>query len=168
MHPLDLTLHIGALWGALPEKWGTGMCGLEDPFSHSPCRLQEPHFSIFSVLKVLLSPQNHNLKKNFSSKASKLAKSSVPKPQKLGQTSVHKARAIASLTVPGGQEYHFPHFFHKIWIKFSYFSSNFSHFLPHFGPPGGQVAHLGRPWLRHCTRLHFVKKFSSQVSQIRQ
>ena len=115
------------------------MCGLEDPFSRSPCRLQEPHFSIFSVLKVLLSPQNHNLKKNFSSKASKLAKSSVPKPQKLGQTSVHKARAVASLTVPGGQEYHFPHFFHKIWIKFSYFSSNFSHFLPHFGPPGGQV-----------------------------
>ena len=40
-------------------------------------------------------------------------------------------------------------FFPEIWIKFSYFSSNFSHFLPHFGPPGGQVAHPGRPWLCH-------------------
>ena len=51
-------------------------------------------------------------------------------------------RAVASLTVPGGQEFHFPHFSPK-------FSSNFSHFLPHFGSPGGRVAHPGRPWLRH-------------------
>ena len=29
-------------------------------------------------------------------------------------------------------------FFPQISINFSYFSSNFSHFLPHFGPPGGQ------------------------------
>ena len=35
--------------------------------------------------------------------------------------------------------------FPKILIIFSYFSSNFSHFLPHFGSPGGQLAHLGRP-----------------------
>ena len=41
--------------------------------------------------------------------------------------------------------------FPQIWINFSYFSSNFTYFLPHFGPPGGQVAHLGRPWLRHCS-----------------
>ena len=26
---------------------------------------------------------------------------------------------------------------------------NFTYFLPHFGPPGGRVAHPGRPWLRH-------------------
>ena len=51
------------------------------------------------------------------------------------------ARAVASLTVPGGQEFHFPHFFPQVWIKFSDFSSNFSHFLPHFDPR--------RPWLRH-------------------
>ena len=35
-------------------------------------------------------------------------------------------------------------------INFSYFSSNFTYFLPHFGPPGGRVAHPGRPRLRHC------------------
>ena len=30
-------------------------------------------------------------------------------------------RAVASLTVPGGQEFHFPHFFPKFWSFFSYF-----------------------------------------------
>ena len=30
-----------------------------------------------------------------------------------------------------------------------YFFSSFPHFCPHFGPPGGQVTHLGRPWLHH-------------------
>ena len=93
-------------------------------------------------------------------------------------------RAVASLTVPDGQEFHFFHLFLKfqliflifpqtllifflifsqphspgwarvplfspfpqISIDFSDFSSNFSYFLPHFGPLGGRLAHLGRPW----------------------
>ena len=55
-------------------------------------------------------------------------------------------RAVANLAVPGGQEFYFPHFF----LKFLSFSSNFAYFLPHFGPPGGRVAHPGRPWLCHC------------------
>ena len=38
----------------------------------------------------------------------------------------------------------------QIAINFSYFSSNFAHLLPHFGPPGGQLAHPERPWLCHC------------------
>ena len=37
----------------------------------------------------------------------------------------------------------------QILIDVSYFSSNFTYFLPHFGPPGGRVAHPGRHWLRH-------------------
>ena len=41
-------------------------------------------------------------------------------------------------------------FFPQILINFSNFSSNFTYFLPHFGPPDGRVAHPGRPWLRHC------------------
>ena len=41
-------------------------------------------------------------------------------------------------------------FFPQILIDFSYFSSNFTYFLPHFGSLGGRVAHLERPWLRHC------------------
>ena len=40
--------------------------------------------------------------------------------------------------------------FPQIVINFSYFSSNFTYFLPNFGPPG--VAHPGRPWLRHWLR----------------
>ena len=63
----------------------------------------------------------------------------------IGGRSIHTVRAVASLTVPGGQEFHFPQ------INFSYFSSNFAHFLPHFGPPGGRLSHPERPWLRHCT-----------------
>ena len=39
--------------------------------------------------------------------------------------------------------------FPQIFVIFTYFSSKFSHFLPHFGPPGGRVAHPGRPWLRY-------------------
>ena len=58
-------------------------------------------------------------------------------------------RAVASLTVPGGQEFHFPNFSSNC-DQFSYFSLNFPHFLPHCGSPGGPLAHPGRPWLRHC------------------
>ena len=32
----------------------------------------------------------------------------------------------------------------QIWNIFSYFSSNFSHFLPHFGPPGGESRPPGK------------------------
>ena len=46
-------------------------------------------------------------------------------------------RAVASLTVPGGARVPLSSFFPQILIIFSYFSSNFSHFLPHFGSPGG-------------------------------
>ena len=36
-----------------------------------------------------------------------------------------------------------------IFLCFSHFSSNFLHFLPHFGLPGGRAAYPGRPWLRY-------------------
>ena len=42
-------------------------------------------------------------------------------------------RAVASLTVPGGQEIYFPHFFFKFQSIFS------SHVLPYFGTPGGRL-----------------------------
>ena len=45
-------------------------------------------------------------------------------------------------------------FFPQISISFSYFSSNFTYFLPHFCPPDGRVAHPGRPWLRHWPFQH--------------
>ena len=51
-------------------------------------------------------------------------------------------------------------FFPQISIRFSCFSSNFQYFLPHFGPPGGRVAHPGRPWLRHWMGTTAVKKNS--------
>ena len=54
-------------------------------------------------------------------------------------------RAVASLTVPGGGKSSTLLIFPQISINFS---SNFTYFLPHFGPPGGRV-HPGRPWLRH-------------------
>ena len=66
-------------------------------------------------------------------------------------------RVVASLTVPGGQEFHFPHF-PQILINFSNFSSNFTYFFPHFGSPGGRFAHPGRPWLHHC---FYCRQYSS-------
>ena len=59
---------------------------------------------------------------------------------------------------PGWARVPLSSFFPEISINFSYFSSNFTFFLPHFGPPGGRVAHPGRPWLRHWLwRLKTVK-----------
>ena len=83
-------------------------------------------------------------------------------------------RGIARLVTPGGQEgkvssvfVHSPIFylFFLSFCPFSYilslfpqflsillysisFSSIFLHSLPQFGPPGGRLANLGRPWLR--------------------
>ena len=51
---------------------------------------------------------------------------------------------------PGRARVPLSSFFLQISINFSYFSSNFSYFLPHFGPPGGRLAHPERPCLRHC------------------
>ena len=55
-------------------------------------------------------------------------------------------RAVASLAAPGGQE---SSLFLKFWSIFLNFSSNITFFFPHFGPPGGWVAHPGRLWLHH-------------------
>ena len=50
----------------------------------------------------------------------------------------------------------------KGWSIFLIFSSIFSYFLPHFGAPGGQVAHPGRPWLRHWLFVyHFMLIFDT-------
>ena len=64
-----------------------------------------------------------------------------------------RIRAVASLTVPDGQDFHFPHFSSNFDQIFLFSRSNFAYFLPHFGPPGGRFAHPGRPWLRHCSEL---------------
>ena len=66
---------------------------------------------------------------------------------------------------PGWARVPLSSFFPQIWIKFSYFSAHCSHFLPHFDPPGGQVAHPGRPWLRHLafTLTREVKDLSPSM-----
>ena len=61
-------------------------------------------------------------------------------------------RPVASLTVPGGQGFHFPHFFLKIRSIFLIFPQTLLIFFLIFGPPGGRLAHPGRPWLRHWLR----------------
>ena len=45
------------------------------------------------------------------------------------------ARAVASLTVPGGQEFHFPHFFLKSRFSFLIFPQTFTHTLRHWLMP---------------------------------
>ena len=70
------------------------------------------------------------------------------------------SRPIRMVTRQGCSQPHSPgwarvplaSFFPQILINLSYFSSNFTHFLPHFGSPGGRAAHPGRPWLRHCNK----------------
>ena len=64
---------------------------------------------------------------------------------------------------PGWARVPLSSFFPQILINFSYFSSSFTYFLPHFGPPGGWVTHPGRPWLRHCRRGHHRVLLSTTV-----
>ena len=52
---------------------------------------------------------------------------------------------------PGWARVPLSSFFPQISINFS---SNFTYFLPHFGPPGGRAAHSGRPWLCHCKSFY--------------
>ena len=57
-------------------------------------------------------------------------------------------RAVASLTVPGGQEFHFPHFSPNFDHFFLFFLKLFP-FSSSFWLSGWGLAHPGRPWLRH-------------------
>ena len=50
---------------------------------------------------------------------------------------------------PGWARVPLSQFFLKSRLSFLIFPQTFTHFLPHFGPPGGRVAHPGRPWPRH-------------------
>ena len=71
-------------------------------------------------------------------------------------TTIAPYRAIASLTVPGGQEFHFPHFFLKsrlsfflYFLKLNSFSSSFwpSRWASH--PPGKALAMPLAPYMYH-------------------
>ena len=55
----------------------------------------------------------------------------------------------------------------QISISFSYFSSNLTYFFPHFGPPGGQLAHPARPWLRHCRQFIVFYLYSLAIRYIK-
>ena len=54
--------------------------------------------------------------------------SDINEPIKFCPVFCSLSRCVASLTVPDGQQFHFPHI-----------SSNFPNFCPHFGPPDGRV-----------------------------
>ena len=49
-------------------------------------------------------------------------------------------------------------FFLKFWSIFLIFPQTLLFFFPHFGSPGGRVAHPGRPWLLYWVRtpLHYL------------
>ena len=71
-----------------------------------------------------------------------------------------KKRAVPSLTVPGGQEFHFPHFFLNFRSVFLIFPQTlFIFFLILALRVGGRVAHPGRPWLRHTAKDTWMLTF---------
>ena len=65
------------------------------------------------------------------------------------------SRDVSSLTVPNGQELNFSLNFDQVFL---FFLKLFS-FSPHFGPPGGQVAHPERSCQCHCRFQHLTKLF---------
>ena len=99
-------------------------------------------FSTKFASEELKSGQNRLQKSNIFEKwkigsrewapTGKCGVSGVPRILKKGvMTAAHpynllQCRAVASLTVPGGQEFHFPHFFPKILIIFFIFLKLFS------------------------------------------
>ena len=69
--------------------------------------------------------------------------------QDLSLLQLHYTQGRSQPHSPGWAIVPLSSFFSQILIIFFLFSSNFAYFLPHFGLPGGRVAHPGRPWLRH-------------------
>ena len=78
---------------------------------------------------------------------------------------VYNTRAVASLTVPGGQEFHFPHFFPKFWSFFLIFPQTFLIFFlilalqvgdspTREGPGYTTVQHFRNLWL--VTVMHVM------------
>ena len=68
-------------------------------------------------------------------------------------------RAVASLSLPGGQDKNVSSIF-LIFLYFPSFFLIFSSFSSSFWTSGGRLAHPGRPWLRHCSdRLEIGKLF---------
>ena len=71
--------------------------------------------------------------------------SNTYKDRKTAKWIARPDRAVTSFTVPGGHEFHFPHFssnFDKFFLRFVTIFSFSSSFWP-------SKSHPGRPWLRH-------------------
>ena len=72
--------------------------------------------------------------------------SSHPPPTMLVTLQRHwHAQGSSQPHSPGWARLPLSSFFPQIPLSFSYFSSNFLHFLPHFGLPGGRLADPERP-----------------------
>ena len=73
------------------------------------------------------------------------------------------------LSIFGGQERSVSPFI-QIFLFFSHiFFSIFPNFIPHFGPPGGQLDHPERPWLHHPwpSKMHLKSiKFNFHLSDL--
>ena len=65
---------------------------------------------------------------------------------------LHQIQGRSQPHSPGWARVPLSSFFLKFWWIFLIFPQT-TYFLPHFGSLGGQVAHPGRPWLRHWSDL---------------
>ena len=84
-------------------------------------------------------------------------------------------RAVASLTVPGGQEFHFPHFFLKFWSLFLNFPQTFLIFFlilalrvgespTREGP--GYATDKKQPWGKNCTKFVLGVKVNQLIEKM--
>ena len=71
-----------------------------------------------------------------------------------------KIMGVARLSTPGGQERNIASIFSSFSYILSHFPSICLYFLLKFGPPGGRLAHLGRPWLRHWMKYTITMHFN--------
>ena len=88
---------------------------------------------------------------------------------------MHPVRAVASLTVPGGQEFHFPHFFLKFRSIFPQTSLIFFLILalrvgesptregPGYATASSFLMH-GKFWIQNLFKLYKSKYFTTLIS----
>ena len=73
---------------------------------------------------------------------------------------IHPVQGRSQPHSPGWARVPLSSFFLKSRLSFLIFPQTFTHCLPHFGTPGGRVAHPGRPWLRHwsCSQSNKIAR----------
>ena len=112
-----------------------------------------PKFIRFFINKFTLVSENRNA----SHVPAKCCNLPTKKTSKAASASYESSQGRSQPHSPGWARVPLSSFFLKFWSIFLIFRQTLLIFFPHFGSPGGRVAHPGRPWLRHWKQQRYLK-----------